>query len=292
MAEPTDVVDSEDALESFWDSIDDEGNLPDTSDVDDLADEGNLPDTSDVDDLADDESEEPDTSDVDDLADDESEEPETEGEEEPEPEAVDYKSELLKTKNEIKTMAGRLRAAEERAKAAIPAPVPEQAAQAPSEEDEFLKKFRGEYQDDVVKAIDIIASKKATEIANQILSTRVVPVEQQAAQLAEQSHFAAIEAVHPDVVELDQSDEFNAWIEARPAHLRGAYQFVRERGSASEVISMLNEYKQTMKPAPKPQSKVREATPAVKRKRGTTAVAPQNRKQSEEEIWAEIPEDL
>lgn len=290
MAEPTDVVDSDDALESFWNSIDDDGNLPDTSDVDDLGDDE--PEETEGDEEleeseGDEELEEPEG---DEEPEGEEELEESEGEEELE--EPDYKTELLKTKNELKTMAGRLRAAEERAKAATPAPVTAQVAQAPNEEDEFLNKFRSEYQDDVVKAIDIIASKKATEIANQLLATRVAPVEQQAAQLAEQSHFAAIEAVHPDVVELDQSEEFNAWIESKPTHVRGAYQFVRERGSAAEVISMLNEYKQTMKPAPKPQSKVREATPAVKRKRGTTSVAPQNRKLSEEEIWAEIPEDL
>ena len=280
-------MNEDDDLISFWDSIDDEGNLPDTSDVDQIDEtEDETQETEESGEFEDAiDAEEAEEADTDEEA---TEEPEDAVEDEPE---IDLGAELKKAQAEISTMAGRLRAAEDRAKA--PPPQTESAPAAPDEDEEFLGKFKEEYKEDVLRAIDIIASRRAREIAGNVLD-RVAPIEQQAAQLAEQNHFNTIEAVHPDVVEVDQSEDFNKWIESKPVHVRGAYQFVRERGSAAEVISMLNEYKaESTKPesAPKATS-TRPIAPVVKRKRGTTQVAPQNRAKTDEELWAEIPEDL
>ena len=211
-------------------------------------------------------------------------------------EPIDYKALWEKSQADMRSMAGKIKSVEQRAQAAEQAQRAQQPQPPapPSAEDEFLEKFRAEYSDDVIKAIDIIANRRAAAVADQYYQQRVAPVEQTTLSMVEQQHFGAIEAAHPDVYDIDRDPQFEAWIQSKPAHSRGAYQYVREQGTPAEVISMLNEYKQQMAPrratntAP-PQEKVNAAL-AVPRRRGTSPTAAEAAITDEAELWNSIPD--
>jgi len=266
-------------LESLWNESDDDGVIVNSDETPNDELPPNEDDSDVIDDEAGDEeeSDEPDEQDA---------EPET-------PPEVDYKALYDAAQAAIKTADGRARAAEARLKqeaeklaAAMP-PTPVE----PTEEDAFLQKFRAEYSDDVIKAIDLITTKKASQIIETTLAGRLAPIEQSNLDLISQAHFNAIEAAHPDVDEINASPAFEAWLESRPAHVKGAYAYVREQGTPAEVISMLNEYKgavrpQKQTPSTVPTQKVAAAT-AVSRRRGTAQSAAAPDQNDLEAIWNE-----
>lgn len=263
-------------LESLWNETDDDGTTvsqEETIESDPQQDDSDVVEDEVVD-------EEP-TSDEDEEA---------EPEEEPE---VDYKALYERAQNEVKTQTGRLRAVESKLKQENeelagklpPTPV------VPTEEDAFLQKFRTEYSDDVIKAIDLITTRKATQLIETTLAGRLAPIEQSNLDLISQAHFGAIEAAHPDVDAINASPAFEAWLDSRPAHVKGAYAYVREQGTPAEVISMLNEYKGALRPQTKipstvPNSKVTAAT-AVSRRRGTAQSAAAPDPNDLQAIWNE-----
>ncbi len=221
---------------------------------------------------------------------------ETEEETEEEPETIDYKALWDKSQNEVKAMNGRLKASElrlhqenEELARKVPA-----APLAPTEEDNFLAKFRETYSDDVVKAIDLITSRKASQLIDASFSSRLSPLENQTQEIVSQAHFGAIELAHPDLDEIDASPVFESWLQTRPVHIRAAYSNIRERGTPAEVISMLDEYKEaigsgkqkTIKPVSAPKAKVIAAT-AVGRRRGTVGSSKQVDDSDLAALWAE-----
>ncbi len=75
------------------------------------------------------------------------------------------------------------------------------------------------------------------------LEKELAPLKEQRAMTAAEAHFAAIEAVHPDVGSIAQSAEFKAWIDKQPSFVRDGYQAVIAGGTAEQVIEALNTYK-------------------------------------------------
>lgn len=268
--------------EDIWNEIDDEGNIVGIGEGDGEPAPEDLPGDLPEEDLPEDLPEEDSTPTEEDLPADSPEE------------VLDYKALWDKAQSDRESAIGRAKAAEQKLQQFQERMAPPKEVQ-PTEEDQFLEKFRSEYNDDVVKAINIIANRSAAAIADQYIAQRVAPVEQTTMNMVEQAHFGAIEAAHPDVYEIDQSPQFDSWIETRPMHIRGAYQFVREQGTPAEVISMLNEYKQSIAPkgrqnaAPPSDTKVNPAV-AVPRRRGTTPVAAEPAITDEKELWDSIPD--
>jgi len=75
------------------------------------------------------------------------------------------------------------------------------------------------------------------------LEKELAPLKEQRALTAEQAHFSAIEAVHPDVESIAQSESFAKWIDAQPSFARDGYKAVITQGTAEQVIEALNTYK-------------------------------------------------
>ena len=261
-------------LESIWNETDDDGNLvnppdPEPSDedtevTDEVTEQDELP------------AEEETTDEVDSGADDE----------------PDYKAMYLAEKHRADSAYGRLKAQNPPAQQQQ-APVEEAPAE-PSEDDKFLAKFREEYKDDVLRAVEIVASRRTEAALNQFAQSRLLPVERSAQDLVAQAHTNAITAVHPDVYDIDESAEFQAWIDAKPVHVRGAYEYVREQGTPAEVISLLNEYKSTtgrvQKTNTPSQTRV-DAAAAVPRRRGAPQSAVQQVEELDEKaLWDSIPD--
>lgn len=290
----TDALDDFDTdLQSLWDESDDDGvAFPDNSAESDEETEGEN-EEGDEGDTADGGGEESsDAGEGDDAADDENDGDSEEAESEP-----DYKALWERAQHEVKTMAGRLKAAQTRpieTEVVEQAPRPVAAAQPSAEEEQFLAQFKEKYSDDVIQAINIIATRQATQLVESTLHSRLAPVEQTTQNIVSQAHFAAIEAVHPDLEEIDASPVFASWLENRPVHLKAAYEAIRERGTPAQVIAMLSEYKQAIGADKKPQAakpskatKVAAAT-AVGRRRGTVQVPPKAANNDLAALWDEI----
>jgi len=75
------------------------------------------------------------------------------------------------------------------------------------------------------------------------LNAVLAPMKAKQAQSAEEAHFSAIEAAHPDVNSIAQSEQFAKWIDAQPSFARDRYQDVIDKGTAEQVIEALNTYK-------------------------------------------------
>ena len=75
------------------------------------------------------------------------------------------------------------------------------------------------------------------------LEKELAPLKEQRALTAEQAHYAAIEAAHPDVNAIAQSAELAAWIDKQPSFARDRYQDVIAQGTAEQVIEALNTFK-------------------------------------------------
>lgn len=85
------------------------------------------------------------------------------------------------------------------------------------------------------------------------LNAVIAPLQAKQAQTAEETHFATIEAVHPDVESVAQSAEFREWIDKQPSFVRDGYKAVISQGTAEQVIEALNTYKAAnVKLAPTP----------------------------------------
>lgn len=261
-------------LESIWNETDDDGNLVNPPDPE-LSDDDNVDDAGATDEET--------TQDEEEAVD----ETPAEGTEE-----VDYKSMYLAEKHRAESALGRLKAQNPPAQQQQ-APIEETPAE-PSEDDKFLAKFRDEYKDDVLRAVEIVAARRTEAALNQFAQSRLLPVERSAQDLVAQAHTNAITAVHPDVYDIDESAEFQAWIDTKPVHVRGAYEYVREQGTPAEVISLLNEYKSStgrvQKTNTPSQTRVNAAA-AVPRRRGAPQSAVQQVEELDEKaLWDSIPD--
>lgn len=207
-------------------------------------------------------------------------------------EEPDIQAQLADLQHRLQSAEGRAKAFQQHYETLRSQTQPPPGTPAPSDEDAFLEKFRKEYNDDVIRAIDLVASRRANELVTQQLS-RFQPVEQNMQTVLEQLHFQTIESVHPDIYEINESPAFEAWIESRPVHLRPAYQRVREQGSPQEVISLLDEYKQASKPpkgSPSGAPRVDAATAVKPRRGGMPAKQEPGASDDWEELWRAVPD--
>jgi len=106
------------------------------------------------------------------------------------------------------------------------------------------------------------------------LNAVLAPLQAKQAESAETAHFAAIEAVHPDVDSIAQSESFAKWIDNQPSFAIDRYQDVFAKGTAEQVIEALNTYKAaTGKLTPPAKSGVEDAAQAVISKARTAVPA-------------------
>jgi len=277
-------------LESLWNESDDDGNLVTPGQTP----ASTEPDSTDVDNHTDNEGDQ-----GDDSGDksDEDQGDAQQGDQEDDSGDIDWKALYEKSQHEVKTTVGRLKALESKVSQPQESRVQTPAVPAaPSEEDDFLSKFTEKYSDEVVRAIDLITSRKTQHLVDTSLNQRLTPVEDATAEILTEAHFGAIESVHPDIEAIDASPIFESWIQTRPAHLKATYEFIREHGTPGQVIAMVTEYKETIgatkknKPTvPSNTTKVDKviAATGVGRKRGTVSTAALPDANDVQAIWDE-----
>lgn len=88
----------------------------------------------------------------------------------------------------------------------------------------------------------LVAQQVALQVESQV-SKHLDPIREKEAVDASKSHFDAIYKAHPDANDVYQSLEFANWLKAQNPIVQNAYASTLTDGSASDVISVFNEFK-------------------------------------------------
>lgn len=208
--------------------------------------------------------------------------------EDPEPE-VDYKALYEKEQQRLKSFEGRYKKEKEQWESKGRKPMMEEPA-ADTDEDAFLEKFKTEYNEEVVKAVELISTRKAQELLNSFRQQAVDPLLEEHTRAAQEAHIAKIAATHNDWDAIVESSHFNTWVDEQPAFMKRAYQQVLEAGTTADVIDMLSAYKSATKPAHHQVDPVKkQQAAAVKPTRGgVSARTTQPKSQDFDSLWDEI----
>jgi hypothetical protein len=190
------------------------------------------------------------------------------------PEVAAIKAELEKERQKTKSWEGRIRAANERAKAAeeeaerlkqereTKQVVPPAKPLSSDEEDTAVKAFEDEFPD-LPKPILAMVRKNLMPMVETMISERVGKIESVVPKVeklqkhievdAETAHYDAITKAHPDWETIVSSGELDKFIESQPSYVRKALEKVKANGETEEVIDMFSQYKLTNnKPKPVP----------------------------------------
>jgi hypothetical protein len=189
----------------------------------------------------------------------------------PKPEDVE------RIKQELKTWQGRARKAREEAEAAereleakrqaakgkdTPTESDEQrqsrerVESALSEEDrQFLESAKTDYPD-VYRMAELVARQmgggdldsRINRAVDQIRSERIDPALAKVQTATQEAHIAEITRAHADVGELVESGALQEWIETQPYTRAREYLEIYERGSAAQVVQLIDQFKQSRQP--------------------------------------------
>lgn len=190
---------------------------------------------------------------------------------------VDFEAEAKRLATELAALKA---AQAPEAKKEEPAPVVDTTPEPPTEKTVLTDEELGivatydEEWPDVAKAealkrkvdLAVMEDKIYREVAvalKGILGT-VNPIVQSAQQTAEEKHYAAIEAAHPDYLEVVK--DIDSWIEKQPKYLQTAMNAVLDSGSAVEVNDLFARFKQEtgrVAPQVKPDQSLLQSKPAV-----------------------------
>lgn len=106
----------------------------------------------------------------------------------------------------------------------------------------------GDYSDEAIKkGLQTLAAEAAGKSKSE-MAAEMEPLKQHMAAQAAESHFRTITEKHPDVGSIVESTEFTRWVDAQPSFVRDAYKVVLEKGTATQVVEMLDTYR-TANPA-------------------------------------------
>jgi len=140
---------------------------------------------------------------------------------------------------------------EQLAKATVaPAAAPGPAAAPAAASDLF-----GDFSDQALKkGVDSLVADALGKFKSEIAAD-IGPVKKQVAESAAETHFRTIYTKHPDTDSIVESAEYQQWLASQPSLVRQTYETVLAKGTASQVIEMLDTYKAAQPataPAPAP----------------------------------------
>jgi|TARA_R100000152_G_C6742507_1_gene166267 hypothetical protein len=134
--------------------------------------------------------------------------------------------------------------------------------------DEDIEQWAKDYPD-VAAIVETIAMKKASEQAK-ILEERIKSIDELGATAAKEKAEAELLNIHPDFVDIRESDDFHNWAEVQPKWVQNAlYENDTDALSAARAIDLYKNDKNIGKEE-KPKSTGKEAAKAVKTKSGTS----------------------
>lgn len=118
----------------------------------------------------------------------------------------------------------------------------EEPTKLPSHVQEVFEAYP-EIADAVQYLVDSKLSKTQKQLQN-VVESKITPIQNQLYLTEAQKHEATIRAAHPDITEILTSGDLHAWMNTLPPVFRAGAVRIYESGSADEIVSMLNEYKQ------------------------------------------------
>ena len=134
--------------------------------------------------------------------------------------------------------------------------------------DEDIEQWAKDYPD-VAAIVETIAMKKASEQAK-ILEERIKSIDELGATAAKEKAEAELLNIHPDFVDIRESDDFHNWAEVQPKWVQNAlYENDTDALSAARAIDLYKNDKNIGKEE-KPKSTGKEAAKAVKTTSGTS----------------------
>ena len=132
------------------------------------------------------------------------------------------------------------------------APAAQVVESLPAAEADDASVFGDFSEEAIASGVELLVARKTAAIEAKLASI-LAPIQKQEAESATDLHFTAIEAKHPDVESVVQSQEFDNWVNSQPSMARPALKAAIESGTAPEVIEVLDAYRAaTGKPAPVP----------------------------------------
>jgi|TARA_R100001015_G_C4595066_1_gene150319 hypothetical protein len=134
--------------------------------------------------------------------------------------------------------------------------------------DEDIEQWAKDYPD-VAAIVETIAMKKASEQAK-ILEERIKSIDELGATAAKEKAEAELLNIHPDFVDIRESDDFHNWAEVQPKWVQNAlYENDTDALSAARAIDLYKNDKNINK-EDKPNNTSKEAAKAVKTKSSTS----------------------
>lgn len=105
---------------------------------------------------------------------------------------------------------------------------------APQNHENIEQNVQQAYQEPIEAPLEPIKSYQF----NQPVVAQQVSLEE-----AKQAHYANILAKHPDAMEVIERPSFDNWLNKQPNYIKESYEYTLDKGTAFQVIEMLNQYK-------------------------------------------------
>lgn len=153
--------------------------------------------------------------------------------------------EARETATQAKAEAARLAAEVERLRSAATAPAtaPAAPAAAPAPAVDPDAPLFGDYSEgDLKKGVQALLDQQASALRAEF-EGKLKPVELERQVASQTAHLNTILTAHPDAVSIVESQEFDAWKAQQPAFARAAIEQVQDKGSAAEMVEVLNTYR-------------------------------------------------
>ncbi|MDP9895373.1 hypothetical protein J2W32_004471 [Variovorax boronicumulans] len=154
---------------------------------------------------------------------------------------VDAREEAKAAKAEADALKAQLAEVAKAPAAAPPAAAPPAAPPSASATD--LAEVFGDYSDEAVKKGVNTLVANAMKGVHAELDAKLKPVEAAAQTAAFEAHLRTIYGKHPDAESIVVSTEYQKWLDAHPSFIRDRYEEIRTKGTADQVVELLDAYK-------------------------------------------------
>jgi DNA-binding NarL/FixJ family response regulator len=102
----------------------------------------------------------------------------------------------------------------------------------------------GDFSEEAIaKGVQTLIQRSVPALVNEQIQRALQPLQQKQQADARTLHFQAIQEKHPDLDSVVESRELANWLAAQPSFARASYEAVLNRGSAGEVIELLDLFK-------------------------------------------------
>jgi hypothetical protein len=165
--------------------------------------------------------------------------------------------------------------------------------------EQAMAQLEADFGPEFGKAMMVLIKAQAAEIARSTADEKIGQVDQKLTGIVgeiksdrERQHFEAISNAHPDFIDVGQSPEFKAYIDALDETQKASAMQTIEVGTSRQIIKLLSAYKDSTKadPAPQPDAVDQQAVDAAEGVRSRGLKLPEKPKASQgyEDAWNEF----